>query len=169
MDRPAVAVSIIIPVFNKLSFTRQCLSRIGRAASTSPPFEVIVVDNGSTDDTKQFFGSAVDYEFPFRYHSNDANLGFSRANNIGAGLSTEKYLLFLNNDTIVLPGWLDAMVRTAESDRRIGIVGIKQLFPYTNSIHHTGIIFTADRTPQHIYPHADASLPHVNKQREYQA
>ena len=51
----------------------------------------------------------------------------------------------------------------AEADARVGIVGIKQLFPYTNRIHHTGIIFTADRRPQHIYPHADASLPYVNK------
>ncbi len=169
METPAVTVSIIIPVFNKLAFTRQCLHRIARDTSTKIAFDVIVVDNGSTDGTKDFFCVRPAYEFPLTYHRNEANLGFSRANNLGGRLSSAKYLLFLNNDTIVRPGWLDAMVETAESDSRVGVVGLKQLFPYTNSIHHTGIIFTADRMPQHIYPHADASLPFVNKQREYQA
>jgi GT2 family glycosyltransferase len=169
MESPEFAVSIIIPVFNKFAFTRQCLSRIERDTPNNLAFEVIVVDNGSTDVTSEFFSQPQSYSFPFQYHSNGANLGFSRANNIGAKLSSAKFLLFLNNDTIVRPGWLEAMVQTAGTDARVGIVGIKQLFPYTNSIHHTGIIFTADGTPQHIYPHADASLSHVNKQREYQA
>jgi GT2 family glycosyltransferase/glycosyltransferase involved in cell wall biosynthesis len=163
------AVSIVIPVVNKLAFTRQCLDRIARCASDKNPAEVIVVDNGSTDGTERFFHDRSDQEGWIRYQRNPTNLGFARGNNIGARLSTAKYLLFLNNDTIVQPGWLDEMVALAENDPRVGIVGIKQLFPYTNLIHHTGIVFGADRMPTHIYPHADASLPHVNKQREYQA
>ena len=148
-----IDVSIIIPVFNKLAFTRQCLNRIERHLSGEVRFEVIVVDNGSTDGTKDFFTGTASYSFPHTYHRSEENLGFSRANNIGARLSSAKYLLFLNNDTIVRPGWLDAMVQVAEADDRVGIVGIKQLFPYTNSIHHTGIIFTADRTTAaHLSP-----------------
>ena len=61
------------------------------------------------------------------------------------------------------------MLRVARSDSSIGIVGIKQLFPYTNIIYHTGIVFAAGGVPQHLYPHLDASLPQVNKEREYQA
>ena len=163
-----VAVSIIIPVHNKVSFTRQCLERIDRFGATAP-YEVIVVDNGSTDGTREFFESLPTRAAPHHYMRNDSNLGFARANNLGAQLSSAKYLLFLNNDTLVRAGWLDAMVRVAESDPRVGIVGIQQRFPYTNIIHHTGIIFAADGSPQHIYPHADASLPYVNKQRAYQA
>jgi len=168
MNSELPTVSIIIPVHNKVSFTRQCLDRIDRFGATAS-YEVIVVDNGSTDGTRQFLESASSWKAPHRYVRNDSNLGFARGNNIGALLSTSKYLLFLNNDTLVRAGWLDAMVRVAEGNPEVGIVGIQQRFPYTNLIHHTGIIFAADGSPQHIYPHADASLPHVNKQRSYQA
>jgi GT2 family glycosyltransferase/glycosyltransferase involved in cell wall biosynthesis len=165
----AVSVSIIIPIFNKLAFTRQCLDRIARHATEALPYEVIVVDNGSTDGSAEYLRDLSARDARVRYVRNATNLGFSRGNNVGARTAGGKYLLFLNNDTIVQAGWLEAMVRIAASNHRVGIVGIKQLFPYTNTIHHTGIIFTADRTPQHLYPHADASLPYVNKQREYQA
>jgi GT2 family glycosyltransferase/glycosyltransferase involved in cell wall biosynthesis len=161
-------VSIVIPVFNKLAFTRQCLDRIWRNTSDAVPYEVIVVDNGSSDGTRQHFETGV---LPpgLRYHRNDTNLGFAKGNNIGARLAGGRSLLFLNNDTLVQPKWLEDMVGVANADPTVGIVGIKQLFPYTNTIHHTGIVFTAGAGPQHLYPHADARWPHVNKQREYQA
>ncbi len=164
-----MTVSIVIPVFNKIAFTRQCLDRLARHAASGPAFDVIIVDNASTDGTEAFFREPRDLGVPLTYIRNAVNEGFSRGNNIGARQARGRYLLFLNNDTIVTDGWLSAMVRAAEDDPRVGIVGIKQLFPYTNRIHHTGIIFTADGRPQHIYPHSDASLPHVNRQREYQA
>lgn len=163
------SVSIVIPVYNKIAFTRQCLDRLDRHAAGGPTFEVIVVDNASIDGTQSFFEHPPALAFPLRYIRNAVNEGFSRANNIGARQSSAKYLLFLNNDTLVTAGWLEAMVRVADADSSVGIVGIKQLFPYTNRIHHTGIIIAADGRPQHIYPHADGSLPHVNRQREYQA
>ena len=56
-----------------------------------------------------------------------------------------------------------------QSNRTVGIVGIKQLFPYTRSLYHTGIVFAAGGVPQHLYPHLDASLPQVNQERAYQA
>jgi GT2 family glycosyltransferase/glycosyltransferase involved in cell wall biosynthesis len=164
----APVVSIIIPIFNKLEFTRQCLERIARHTSRRD-YEVIVVDNGSTDGSQEFFADVASLPCPVVYHRSATNLGYAAGNNLGARLSSAQYLLFLNNDTIAQPNWLEAMVALAESDRRIGIVGIKQLFPYTNLIHHTGIIFTAAKQPVHLYPHTVASLPHVNKQREYQA
>jgi GT2 family glycosyltransferase/glycosyltransferase involved in cell wall biosynthesis len=165
----ADGVSIIIPVLNRLEFTRQCLDRILRHTSGRVPYEVIVVDNASSDGTQEHFRTQPLPGLPLIYHRCETNLGFGRANNVGASLSRCAYLLFLNNDTLVQPGWLEEMVATAEADRSVGVVGIKQLFPYTNTIHHTGIIFTASKGPQHIYPFADASLPHVNRQREYQA
>ncbi|HEV8308092.1 MAG TPA: glycosyltransferase [Methylomirabilota bacterium] len=162
-------VSIVIPVFQKLAFTRQCLDRLWRHTGSAHSYEVIVVDNGSSDGTPEYFGGDHAWPVPVVYHRNGENLGFARGNNIGARLARGRYLLFLNNDTLVQPRWLEEMVGLAESDAAIGIVGIQQLFPYTNTIHHTGIVFTAGGVPQHLYPHADARLPHVNKQREYQA
>lgn len=162
-------VSIVIPVFDKLPFTRQCLDRLARHAASGPSFEVIVVDNASSDGTAAFFADGTRPDLDLVYVRNEVNEGFSRGNNIGARRARGRYLLFLNNDTIVTHGWLQAMVDTAERDPRVGIVGIKQLFPYTNLVHHTGIVFAADGTPRHIYPHVDGSRPHVNRQREYQA
>ena len=167
----ACDVSIIIPVLNKLEFTRQCLDRIARNTSEAISYEIIVIDNASTDGTAAWF-EALGHDAPrnrVRYERNTTNLGFAKANNAGARLSESPYLLFLNNDTIVTPGWLSEMVRIARSDRSVGIVGIKQLFPYTNTIYHTGIVFAPGGKPEHLYPHLDASLPKVNKQREYQA
>ncbi|HXH07157.1 MAG TPA: glycosyltransferase [Vicinamibacterales bacterium] len=162
-------VSIVIPVFDKLEFTRQCLDRIWRNTSHDVAYEVIVVDNGSTDGTTEWFADISRFPGVLRYHRNDRNLGYARANNIGARLARGTYLLFLNNDTLVQPGWLEAMLRIAKADPAVGVVGIKQLFPYTNVVYHTGIVFAPGGLPQHLYPHLDASLPCVNKEREYQA
>ena len=160
-------VSIIIPVLNKLEFTRQCLDRIARHADPAVSHEVIVIDNASTDATEKWFTESV--QPGVRYRRNAMNLGYAKANNIGAELATGKYLLFLNNDTLVQTDWLTEMVAIPRADPSVAVVGIKQLFPYTNVIYHTGMVFTPEGKPEHLYPHLDASLPAVNKQREYQA
>jgi GT2 family glycosyltransferase/glycosyltransferase involved in cell wall biosynthesis len=162
-------VSVIIPVLNKLEFTRQCLDRLWRNTGEEITYEVIIVDNASFDGTQEFFADASRFPRPLRYHRNPRNLGFAIGNNIGASLTQGDYLLFLNNDTLVQPGWLSEMLRAIRSDPSVGIVGIKQLFPYTNIIYHTGVVFAPGGIPQHLYPHVDASLPHANKQRQYQA
>ena len=162
-------VSIVIPVVNKIEFTRQCLDRIWRNTGDGIAYEVIVVDNASSDGTQDWFVNAARFPRPLQYVRNEQTLGYAKANNIGARLSPARDLLFLNNDTLVQPGWLAEMLRVARSASSIGVVGIKQLFPYTNIIYHTGIVFAPGGVPQHLYPHLDASLPHVNKEREYQA
>ncbi|HEY7057124.1 MAG TPA: glycosyltransferase [Vicinamibacterales bacterium] len=161
-------VSIVIPVFNKIEFTRQCLDRIGRHTGDID-HEVIIVDNASSDGTADWFSDPPSVPFPLRYHRNAENAGFAKGNNIGAALARGEYLVFLNNDTLVQPGWLTQMIRIAEKDRAVGVVGIKQLFPYTNVLYHTGVVFFPGGIPQHLYPHLDASLSYVNKEREYQA
>ena len=163
-----IEASIVIPVLDKFEFTRQCLDRIWRNTGTIP-CEVIVVDNGSRDGTARFFADTGHFGGPIRYHRNERNLGYAKGNNIGATLASGRYLVFLNNDTLVQPGWLAEMLRVITSNPKVGIVGIKQLFPYTNVIYHTGIVFGPDGVPQHLYPHLDASLPQVNIERAYQA
>jgi GT2 family glycosyltransferase len=162
-------VSIIIPVLNKLEFTAQCLDRIWRNTDARLAIEVIVVDNASTDATAEFFATPARFPRPVRYLRNDVNLGFAGANNAGARVARGEYLLFLNNDTLVQPRWLDEMVAIPRADPAVGVVGMKQLFPYTNQLYHTGIVFNPERQPEHLYPHLDAALPQVNQQREYQA
>ena len=168
MSKVVHEVSIVIPVLNKLEFTRQCLDRIWRNTGDIR-YEVIVVDNASTDGTEKWFVEGGPFPRPVQYHRNPQNLGFGKANNLGARLSQSEYLLFLNNDTLVRPGWLTEMLRSSRSDRSRGIVGIKQLFPYSRTIYHTGIVFAPGGMPQHLFPHLDATLPPANKEREYQA
>jgi GT2 family glycosyltransferase/glycosyltransferase involved in cell wall biosynthesis len=162
-------VSIVIPVLDRLEFTRLCLDRIWRNTADGISYEVIVVDNASTDGTAEFFADVSRFPRPVRYLRNSSNLGFAKGNNVGAALGCGRYLLFLNNDTLVQPGWLSEMLRICQADAAVGVVGIKQLFPYTNTIYHTGIVFGPEGKPEHLYPHLDASLPQVNKQRQYQA
>jgi GT2 family glycosyltransferase/glycosyltransferase involved in cell wall biosynthesis len=162
-------VSIIIPVLNKLEFTQQCLDRIWSNTDPGIGYEVVVVDNASVDGTAAWFADPTRFPRPVRYLRNESNLGFAKANNAGAQRSRGRYLLFLNNDTLVQPGWLSEMLAICQRDPGVGVVGIKQLFPYTNLIFHTGMVFTPERQPEHLYPHLDAALPKTNQQREYQA
>ena len=109
--RPAApTVSVIIPVFNKWEYTRQCLQRLAEN-TTDVDHEVIVVDNGSSDGTAE--GMAAWPDVNVRYQRNAENLGFARAVNQGARLGRGRYLMFLNNDTEPQRGWLSAMVKLA--------------------------------------------------------
>src|SRR5262249_31102151 len=95
--------SIVIPVYNQVFYTRVCLAALGDQATDC---EVIVVDSASTDDTSQVLAGWADRSCGRHVIRNDENLGFARACNAGAALATTEYLVFLNNDTFVLPGWL---------------------------------------------------------------
>lgn len=133
---PAPRVSLVIPVFNKLELTRICvesLHQVGAAAS----FEIIVVDNGSTDGSRAWLADQ-ESQGRLKLVVNPDNLGFSRGCNLGAACARGQYLLFLNNDMKVLPDWLDPMVSTLDRDPEVGIVGAKLLFP-DNTIQHAGV------------------------------
>lgn len=139
-------VSVIIPVFNRVELTRQCLEAVYR---TVPPglCEIVVVDNGSTDGTSDFLaGEAAAGRINFV--RSERNLGFARACNLGAARSQGRYLLFLNNDTIPTPGWVEALLRAAALPGA-GIVGAKLVYP-DDTIQHAGIIFRQGR-PDHVH------------------
>jgi GT2 family glycosyltransferase len=122
--RPA-RVSIIIPVFNKVEFTFQALRSLLREVDSADA-EVIVVNNASTDETREVLSYFADF---VRVVENETNRGFVDACNQGAGVARGQYLVFLNNDTVVLPGWLENLVQTIEGDERIGAVGSLFLYP----------------------------------------
>lgn len=110
-------ISIIIPVFNQLKYTKQCVRSIKQ--NTRVDYELIVIDNGSTDGTEEFLRNDDDI---ICIH-NKTNLGYAKAINQGIAISTGKYLVLLNNDCIVTHEWITRLLRVA-SKPNIGIVGV---------------------------------------------
>lgn len=154
-------VSIVIPVYGLAEVTRQCLDRLLEAPPASCDREIIVVDDASRDATPAMLAS---YGDRIRVVTHDENCGFARACNDGARVASGRHLVFLNNDTIPLPGWLDALVRYAEAHPEAAIVGAKLLYP-DGTVQHAGMAIDADREPQHLYLGFPADHPAVNRSR----
>jgi GT2 family glycosyltransferase/glycosyltransferase involved in cell wall biosynthesis len=129
-------VSIVIPVYNKVAYTIACLRSLAEHAATIP-FEVIVVDDGSSDATAQRL-AGID---GIRAMRNAQNLGFIGSCNAGAALAQGEYVLFLNNDTVVTAGWLEALVRCIEQAPQAGLVGAKLVYPDGRLQEAGGIVF----------------------------
>jgi GT2 family glycosyltransferase len=138
-------VSVIIPVHNKSFFTKKCLNRIFTNTPEKTPFEIIVIDNGSTNDTKIFLDEFSKNHSNVKILRNETNIGFAKACNQGANVAKGEYVLFLKNDTEPKAGWLDSLVEVAESSPMVGAVGSKLLFP-DRLIKHAGIVCVDDRT-----------------------
>ncbi|MEI7950610.1 MAG: glycosyltransferase [Gammaproteobacteria bacterium] len=116
-------VSIVIPVFNKSDYTYHCLKAV-LANSGALPYEVIVVDDCSSDDTADLLKS-IDGIVTLH---NEHNSGFILSCNAGAQAARGEFLLMLNNDTEVQSGWLDALVNTFADRPDAGMIGAKLLF-----------------------------------------
>lgn len=132
----APRVSIVIPVYNKIAYTSACLRSIAEHASAIP-FEVIVVDDGSTDATQR---RLADVE-GIRAMRNAENLGFVGSCNAGAAAARGELLLFLNNDACVTAGWLDALVRCLDEAPHAGLAGAKLIYPDGRLQEAGGIVF----------------------------
>jgi len=121
----APTVSIVIPVFNQWHLTHQCLASLSECiARSQAAAEVIVVDDHSTDGTPEGLRQVVGV----RVLTNPENIGFNRAATRGAREARGQYVVFLNNDAMVLPGWLDGLLAAMGHDR-VGAAGSKLVFP----------------------------------------
>lgn len=156
--------SIIIPVWNKVDLTMQCLTELAKVTE-GVSYEVIVVDNGSTDGTSVFLATLGG---DVQIISNRENLGFAKACNQGAQAARGKYLVFLNNDTVPLEGWLCALVSEVDTDGDVAVVGSKLLYP-DRTVQHAGVAVDRRIRPYHIYQKSDDRHSAVNKRREFNA
>jgi GT2 family glycosyltransferase len=111
-----ISASIIIPCFNQLEFTRHCLRALFRnTRSASGGWELIVIDNGSTDGTGTYLAGVQDSApAPVTIISNSTNRGFPAAINEGLRMARGEYLVLLNNDAVVTDSWLDQLIALAE-------------------------------------------------------
>jgi GT2 family glycosyltransferase len=150
-------VSIIIPVFNNWQFTYKCLRSLSE--HTTGHFEIIVVDNHSSDFTPQLLASIEG----IRTITNDSNEVFVNACNQAAATARGQYLLLLNNDTEVTEGWLDAMLDPF-SDHKTGIVGAKLVYP-DGTLQEAGGIIWRDGTGCNFGHGDDPDLPQYSYRR----
>ena len=118
--------SIIVLTKDNLHMTRLCLESIFRN-TLYPNFEVVVVDNASTDGTQEYLKQLMKEHINLKVIFNTHNEGFARANNQGIMSASGDYIVLLNNDTIVTRGWLGRLIRYLERDPSVGMVG-----PVTN-------------------------------------
>ena len=145
-------VTVIIPTKDAPAQIARCLESIyGR--STYPNFEVLLIDNGTTDtEARRLFERHPVRVLPF-----DGAFNFSRANNLGVEHADSEFVVFLNNDTEVeTPGWLEAMIGLAELDG-VGAVGAQLLYP-NGTIQHAGVVLGIRGTADHIMRGFDRSV-----------
>jgi len=137
---PNPAVTIIIPVYNKAVYTFNCLKSV-LENSADVDYEIVVVDDGSTDGTSEMLGSMDG----MKVLTNPRNLGFLATCNHGLEAATSEFIVFLNNDTYVRKGWLSSMLGTIQKDPNVGIVGGKLIYP-TGKLQEAGGYILSDGT-----------------------
>jgi GT2 family glycosyltransferase len=139
-------VSFIIPLDNGLPLTQAMLASLRATLPAGLDHEIIFVDDGSSDGTRAWL-EALDA--PCHALLNERNLGFASTCNRGAAVASGEFLFFLNNDLLLLPGWLEPMLATFTRFRRAGLVGNVQLNFSTGAIDHAGIFFNHKGKPEH--------------------
>ena len=153
-------VSMVIPVHGKCEYTLRCLSSIAEHPP-SIPFEIIIIDDNSPDNSADILKEVQGV----RVISNTDNQGFIRSCNIGAKAAKGEYLHFLNNDTEVMPGWLDELVRTFQELPGTGLAGSKLVYP-DGKLQEAGGIIWRDGSAWNFGRYQDQLLPVYNYARE---
>ena len=117
--------SIVIPNYNGQKYLGDCLDSLYRIDFPQEDYEIIVVDNASSDSSCEFIRSTYPEVLLIRV---EKNLGFAGGCNLGISRSSGEYIVLLNNDTVVDANWLKELVAVADSDGDVAIVGSKLLF-----------------------------------------
>jgi glycosyltransferase involved in cell wall biosynthesis len=172
--------SVIVPCFNECDFTKLCFDALVR--HTRPAWELIVVDNGSTDGTPEFLREFKDRSaIPVEIVSNPRNAGFPAACNQGLSAAYGDYLVLLNNDTVPTDAWLDQLIALVDSDPAIGIVGpmsnyvrpaqLVERVPYAdlNAMHQFARNWRTEHRGQWFYVERLSGFCMLMKRRVYEA
>lgn len=157
---PQPLVSIVIPVYNNLELTLSCLDAVC-SHQFRGGFEVIVVDDGSADRTSE----ALPKIEGLKYVRHESNQGFVKSCNHGATLARGDYIVFLNNDTFVQPGWLAELVATAQAEKDAGLVGSQLLYP-DGTLQEAGGIVWSDGNAWNYGRGLDRRRPEFNFLRD---
>ncbi|MDB6168321.1 MAG: glycosyl transferase group 1 [Verrucomicrobia bacterium] len=139
-------VSFILPLYNQLELTQACLDSLRATVPAGLAHEIILVDDGSTDRTREMLR---DLGPPHVVLLNDRNRGFAAANNRAARVAQGEFLALLNNDLVLGRGWLDPMLAAFAAYPKAGVVGNIQLDAETGAVDHAGVVFRNGGYPVH--------------------
>lgn len=156
-QRGRPAASIIVPVYNNFLDTLLCLTAL-LDLENAPSFEIIVADDGSTDVTADVIGSIGGV---VRHLRQSENLGFLGNCNAAAVIAEGSTIVLLNNDTLVLPGWLDGLLAPFDRAELVGFVGSK-LINWDGTLQEAGGIFWGDGSAWNFGRGQDALDPEFN-------
>lgn len=146
-------VSVIIPT-SIGGFTH--IATVLPLLELEPDKEIIIGDNGSRDGTVNYLSM-----HECTVVCNNKNLGFAIANNKCARIAQGEYLLFLNNDTVITPGFLQEMVNVFTHDEKIAVVGCLILEANDKQVQNAGIMFTEDYIPYELGPELPGFSPGI--------
>ncbi len=142
-------VSFVIPLYNCLPLTQAMLASLQATLPPGLAHEIILIDDGSTDGTREWLATRRDP--PFRVRLNERNLGYAVGNNRGAALARGDLLVLLNNDLVLTPGWLEPMLAAHQQLRdHAGLVGNVQRDAATGAVDHAGLGLTPTAKPVHL-------------------
>ncbi len=151
-----IAVSVIIPVYNNWELTAACLRSLALHVPKAT-FEVIVIDNCSTDETPSQCPALGQMLFGrlFSYLRQPVNKNFAGASNLGAHEARGEFLFFLNNDTLATEHWLDPLLGAFQKYHNIAAVGPLLLYPTLgtakNRVQHAGVALNPVMQVLHLY------------------
>jgi GT2 family glycosyltransferase len=141
-------LSVVTPLYNCLPLTHAMVKSLQASIPSWLSYEVILVDDGSTDGTREWLSGLG---APFRVVLNEANVGFGASTNRGAALARGRVLALLNNDLVLRRGWLGPMLWTLRLlGWKAGLVGNIQLNATTLQVDHAGVVVNNENCkPEH--------------------
>ena len=157
---PQPVVSIIIPFHNQMKYSVECLSSLSESTDNSTPYEILLADDASNESNITGLVQIAHV----RHLRNQNNLGFLRTCNRAADEARGRYLVFLNNDTQVTPGWLGALLEVFAECPDAGAVGPKVLYP-SGHLQEAGGLLRGDMTTEMVGANDDPTRPCYNIRR----
>ncbi|MFW5883828.1 MAG: glycosyltransferase family 2 protein [Verrucomicrobiota bacterium] len=144
-NRPLPSVSFLIPVHNCVELTRRCLASLEASLQSGLRYEIIVVDDCSTDGTREYLESLDHGRYKVLYNKRKGN--YAANNNRAAAVAKGEVLVLLNNDIYFRPGWLEPMLELLKAHPDVGGVGNIHIHPEDGLLDHAGVAFDLSGKP----------------------
>jgi radical SAM superfamily enzyme YgiQ (UPF0313 family)/GT2 family glycosyltransferase/acetyltransferase-like isoleucine patch superfamily enzyme/ubiquinone/menaquinone biosynthesis C-methylase UbiE/glycosyltransferase involved in cell wall biosynthesis len=158
---PVKKITIVMPVYNQLEYTRACFDML-KKNTLENSYEIVVVSNAPDEESDRYFNQLAG---KIKVIRNDTNIGFVGACNQGASAATTPYIIFLNNDTLPQKGWLEPLIQAVEQNPKIGAVGSKLIYP-DGRLQEAGAVVFSDGTSKNFGRNDDPSKPEYNQMVE---